>query len=142
MNKRNRRLLTKDEYRSIEKHVRKYYLYILEINNVRYDIIHATPIFDNIGGGRSNLPSRPTEKITMNLLENEEKMKEKIDMVNAVTAVLGQLSEEQQRFIHTLYWSGRRRSFHEICRDFNIGKSTFYRWKLGFLSSVWSVLYS
>lgn len=118
-----------------EGNVRNYKFYELKLEQERRDIISATPIYDNNGGGKTNIPSRPTEKMAMALMENSEKWQERIKYMDAIAFALSELSEGKKRQIHCLYWSGDK-DIQTICTECNISKSTLKRRKDDFLDRV------
>lgn len=123
------------DFKYIEDEVRLYPLYKKKLHEAVNNIIMATPERDSNGGGKGNLPSRPTENIVFNLYADARIQKLK-GYVEAVEQALHELDEEKRLFINAVYWSPQHKTIPALCRDFAISQNTYLRWKKAFLLRV------
>lgn len=127
--------VNESDYLFIEEEVKLYPLYKKRLRESVENIIHSTPGRDENGGGKSNIPSRPTEAIVFNLFSDARILKLK-RYVDAVEFAYKELDDEKQRFIQELYWTRNSKTKKGICNEFSISTSTYDRWKKGFLLRV------
>jgi RinA family phage transcriptional activator len=132
---RKRRKKRNDEL-TVEDYIQNYHYFRQELERERRNIILSTPIFDSNGGGKSNLPSRPTEKIVIELEKLTEKEKVKLRFLNAIVSAYLELPKFKQQFVTRLYWSGSKPSIYDVCQEFTISEPTYYRWKKDFIDRV------
>lgn len=123
------------DYKFIEDEVRLYPLYTKQLIMAKDDIILATPAFDNNGGGRSNLPSSPTESKALTLIDNA-RIRHLCFYIEAIEQSYNELDDEKQRFVERLFWSKRSSSLEIVASEFNVSLSTAVRWRRAFLYRV------
>lgn len=87
----------------LQDEVYHYHETIKKIREIELDILHAAPLVDSNGGGRSNLPSDPTAKKAAALVDHVslDRMR---NMISAISYVYDSLPTEKQRLIHLMYW--------------------------------------
>jgi len=127
--------VTDVDYKIIEREVGLYPLYKKELKDAVNNLILATPVHDDNGGGRSNIPSRPTEKIAMNLFENARIMQLR-RYVEAIEFAYNKLDDEKQRFVTFIFWTKHDKNIQGVCKEFHIRYHTYWRWKKAFLLQV------
>jgi RinA family phage transcriptional activator len=127
--------VSEEDYKYIEKNVRLIPLYRKQLKDYEHDIIFATPERDDGGGGKSNLPSRPVERIVFNL-EDNARMKQIRKYIDSVDQAFRELDLEKQHFVKTVFWGSHTKSVQGICDEFHIKPITYIRWKKGFLTRV------
>lgn len=126
--------VSESDYKFIEDEVKHYQFYKDELKRIVDDITHATPERDDNGGGKSNIPGRPTERAAIEIAMDRQinRMKR---YINATEAAYNELDEEKKRFVRVIFWSGKKR-MPTICEEFNISYETALRWKKAFLLKV------
>lgn len=108
------------------------------LKEMEYDIIYSSPGMDDNGGGRSNIPGRPTERIVSTLEQNILLQRLKAE-IYAVDKALAELDAEKRRFVEYVFWGTNRHSVQKIMQEFNIAAITQIRWKKAFLLRVGSL---
>ncbi len=112
----------------IEAELRDYHETIKSIQEDRNELIYATPIFDNNGGGRSNMTSDPTLKKTISLMTNK-RIRRMEQTVSAISSVVDALPEEKYKLIKLKYWTNPQPLTDTgIAMGMHMGKTAFYNW--------------
>jgi RinA family phage transcriptional activator len=97
--------LKKATFKHIESELYSYKDTIREIVVLRNNIIFCKENDDeNVGGGRSSLPSSPTERIGTMLASNK-KLEHLEKIANAIEKVYTGLPEDYQKLIRLKYWT-------------------------------------
>lgn len=91
------------EFKLAEKMVRDYARNKKVLDQLVKDIQLSTPTFDDNGGGRSNIPSNPTERTVITIL-NDARIQYLDTWVGAVERTFRALDEDKQRFVRIAYW--------------------------------------
>lgn len=117
----------------IEGEVELYPQYKKRLAEMIDDIIHSTPSFENIGGGKTNIPSRPTENKVYSLLDDIRIKKLRIT-IDAIEFAYSELDQEKKLFVERLFWN--HLSLTEVCDEFAISPATANRWRRAFLLRV------
>lgn len=122
------------DYKFTEDEVRLYRQYKKELNGLMNNIYYATPLFDNNGGGKSNLPSRPTEGKALSLIDNL-RIRHLQLWIEAIEQTVHELDDEKERFVNRLFWS-KGTTLESVAIEFSISLSTANRWRRSFLYRV------
>lgn len=97
--------LKKATFKHIESELYSYHDTLKEINNLRKDIMFCNENDDeNIGGGRNNLPSSPTERIATRLATHKRLIQLE-EVTNAIYKVYTGLPEDYQKLVKLKYWT-------------------------------------
>jgi RinA family phage transcriptional activator len=97
--------LRKATFKHIESELYSYHDTLKEINRLRKDIIFTNENDDeNIGGGRNNLPSSPTERIATRLATHK-RLNNMNEVTNAIQKVYTGLPEDYQKLVRLKYWT-------------------------------------
>jgi RinA family phage transcriptional activator len=123
------------DYEFIEDEVRLYHLYVKRLDEIETDLILSTPIRDDNGGGKSNLPGRPVERIVISLFEDSriQRLKKTIE---AVKQAYDELPSDKRTFIDYVFWNPAGTDVANVLNEFNISYRTYNRWKRAFLLRV------
>ena len=123
--------LHKNVVRYVEHNLYYYHEYIREIQRLRNDILYGVKITtdENVGGGRSNLPSSPTERRTIELLTNR-----RLDTLERVTGaiktVYEALPEEKKKLVRLKYWTRPQKyTWDGIAEQLHVSRITCLRWR-------------
>lgn len=121
--------VSEEEFKLAEKMIREYHTNKRLLDKLVNDIRLATPTFDDNGGGRSNIPSNPTERIVITVL-NDARI-QYLDMwVTAVEKIFRELDADKQRFVRMAYWENNSRiSWKEQALRCNLTYPTMNRWR-------------
>lgn len=126
--------VSESDYKFAEDEVKLYEQYKKELNQLMNEIYYATPLFDNNGGGKSNLPSRPTEQKALSLVDHV-RIGHLQRWINAIEHTVHELDDEKERFVKRLFWS-KGTTLESVAIEFNISPSTANRWRRAFLMRV------
>lgn len=97
--------IKKATFKHIESELYAYKDTLKEIALLREQIIHGTTSQDeNVGGSRSSIPSRPTERIVTRLATNK-KLTRLEEIASAIEKVYTGVSENHQKLIKLKYWT-------------------------------------
>ena len=97
--------LKKATFKHIESELFSYKDTLREIENLRKDIMFCKENDDeNIGGGRSSIPSAPTERIATRLATHK-KLTRLEEVANAIEKVYTGLPEDYQKLVRLKYWT-------------------------------------
>jgi len=97
--------LKKATFKHIESELYSYHDTLREIESLRNDLIFCNEHQDeNIGGGKSNLPSAPTEAIGTRLATHK-KLSKLEEIANTIEKVYTGLPVDYQKLIRLKYWT-------------------------------------
>jgi RinA family phage transcriptional activator len=97
--------LKKATFKHIESELYSYHDTLKEINNLRKNIMFCRESDDeNIGGGRSSVPSSPTERIAT-MLATDKRLNRLEEVTNAIEKVYTGLPDDYQKLVRLKYWT-------------------------------------
>ncbi|RKO63245.1 transcriptional regulator [Caldibacillus debilis] len=101
-----------------------------EIARLREEILHGKANDDeNIGGGRSNIPGRPTERVATRLVMSK-RLRNLEEVAEAIDRVYERLPEGHQKLVKLRYWGKYRRpTWDDIAGKLFISKRQAMRWR-------------
>jgi RinA family phage transcriptional activator len=122
--------LKKATFKHIESELYSYHDTLKEINNLRKDIMFCNENDDeNIGGGRNNLPSSPTERIATRLATHKRLIQLE-EVTNAVYKVYTGLPEDYQKLVRLKYWTRPQTlTWEGIAESLHVNRATAMRWR-------------
>lgn len=128
--------VTDEDFKFAEKQVRNYPRLKKQLEELANDITLATPAFDDNGGGRSNIPSDPTGR-TVLLILNDARIKHLEMWIEAIERSFSELDSQKQQFVRKAYWeSGDNASWKEKAIRCSLTYPTLNRWRRGFILRV------
>ena len=113
--------VSKPTFKHIEAEFYKYPQTVREIKQLENEIIYETSRDENVGGGKGNLPSRPTERKAPRLATHRE-LKYLKDVVYAIETVYSLASEEYKELIRLRYWSNRDLTWDGIANELHMSR--------------------
>lgn len=122
--------LKKQTFKHIEAELYYYHETLREIERLRKEILFEKVWQDeNVGGGRSNLPSSPTERAANRLLTHK-RLKRMEEITTAIDEVYRQLPDEYKKLVKLKYWTKPQRlTMDGIAEALNVGRATVFRWR-------------
>jgi RinA family phage transcriptional activator len=101
-----------------------------EIERLKADILHGRNSPDeNIGGGKSNLPSDPTGT-TGTILASHESLQHMQKVVTTIERVYGSADESKRKLIRLRYWTRPQTlTWDGIAIELNCHRATALRWR-------------
>lgn len=108
-----------------------YYHTLKEIAKLREEIM--SPFRDevdgNIGGGKSNIPGKPTERIATRLATNK-KLEYLTEIVEAIEQVYNALPDDYKKLVRLKYWNRNKRlTWEGIAGELHVNRATAMRWR-------------
>lgn len=133
--------LKKATFKHIESELYSYYDTLKEINTLRKDIMFTKENDDeNVGGGRSSLPSAPTERIATRLATHK-KLTRLEEVANAISKVYTGLPEDYQKLVRLKYWTRPQlKTWEGIADELHLGRMTAFRYRDEIVYAVAEVL--
>jgi RinA family phage transcriptional activator len=122
--------LPKNIVRYVEHNLYYYHEYLRDIERLRKDILYGRDNNDeNVGGGRGNLPSSPTERTAIELVTHRRL--EKLERVtHAIKTVYEALPDEKRKLIKLKYWTRPQRyTWDGIAEQLCVTRITCLRWR-------------
>lgn len=120
--------LKKATFKHIEAELYCYYDTLRGIEQIRKDIMYNKEIDENIGGGRSNIPTKPTERIATAIIMN--KMLQQLEAITeAIRSVYERLPDEKKKLVQLKYWTKQQYSWEEIAEQLHVSKRQAIRWR-------------
>lgn len=113
--------VSKPTFKHIEAEFYKYHQTVREIKQLENEIIYETSRDENVGGGKGNLPSRPTERKATRLATHRE-LKYLKEVVYAIETVYNLASEEYKELIRLRYWSNRDLTWDGIANELHMSR--------------------
>jgi RinA family phage transcriptional activator len=133
--------LKKATFKHIESELYGYHDTLKEIDNLRKDIMFCNDNDDeNIGGGRNNLPSSPTERIATRLATHKRLIQLE-EVTNAIYKVFQGLPEDYQKLVRLKYWTRPQTlTWEGIADKLYITSRQAMRWRDDIIFAVAEVL--
>jgi RinA family phage transcriptional activator len=133
--------LKKATFKHIESELYSYHDTLKEINNLRQDIMFCSENDDeNIGGGKNNIISSPTERIATRLATHKRLIQLE-EVTNAIYKVFQGLPEDYQKLVRLKYWTRPQTlTWEGIADRLHIGRRTAFRMRDEVVYAVGEVL--
>jgi RinA family phage transcriptional activator len=133
--------LRKATFKHIESELYSYHDTLKEINNLRKDIMFCNENDDeNIGGGRNNLPSSPTERIATRLATHKRLIQLE-EVTNAIYKVYTGLPEDYQKLVKLKYWTRPQTlTWEGIAEGLHVSRRQAFNWRDEIVYAVGEVL--
>lgn len=108
-----------------------YYHTLKEIARLREEIM--SPFRDetdeNIGGGKSNIPGKPTERIATRLATNK-KLGYLTEIVEAIEQVYNALPDDYKKLVRLKYWNKHNKlTWDMIADELHVSRRQAMRWR-------------
>lgn len=90
---------------------------------------------ENVGGGRSSEPGRPTERIATRLL-TDRRLRNLEEIAEAIDWALNQVPEDCQQVIRTKYWCNKRLTWKAVADECYVHQNTVTKYRKRFITLV------
>lgn len=133
--------LKKATFKHIESELYSYHDTLKEISNLRKNIMFCTENEDeNIGGGKNNLPSSPTERIATRL-STHKRLIQLEEVTNAIYTVYAGVPEDYQKLIKLKYWTRPQlKTWDGIAKEIPVSRRTAFNMRDEIIFAVSEVL--
>lgn len=133
--------LKKATFSHIESELYSYKDTLREIDNLRKDIMFTNENDDeNIGGGRSSIPGRPTERIATRLMTDKRLVKLE-EIASAIEKVYTGLPEDYQKLVRLKYWTKPQlKTWDGIAREIPVSRRTSFNMRDEIVNTIAEVL--
>lgn len=133
--------LKKATFKHVESELYSYKDTLKEIENLRKDIMFCNENEDeNIGGGRNNLPSSPTERIATRLATHK-RLNKLEEIANAIEKVYTGLPEDYQKLVRLKYWTKPQlKTWEGIAGEIPVSRRTAFNMRDEVVNAVSEVL--
>lgn len=122
-------------FKHVESELHHFQETIREIQRLREQILHGTPAEEQVGG-RSNLPSSPTEQKGIALASNR-KLESMQQIVRTIEYVVSQLPDEKKKLVQLKYWTKPQTlTWRGIAINLNISTRQAMRWRYEIVVSI------
>lgn len=114
--------VSKPTFKHIEAEFYKYHQTVREIKKLEQEIIQSTGKHDeNVGGGRSNLPTSQTEFKAIRLATHKELQYLK-DVAYVIETIYNISPEDYKKLIRLKYWSNRDLKWDAIADELHMSR--------------------
>lgn len=122
--------LRRGTFQHVESELYAYHDTKKEIVRLKNEILYGTACQDeNVGGGRSNLPSDPTGKTAV-LMVSHRRIEQLERIVDAIESVVERLPHEKQRLVRIRYWTRPQRlTWDGIASELHVSRRQAMRWR-------------
>ncbi|GIN88694.1 hypothetical protein J6TS2_50800 [Heyndrickxia sporothermodurans] len=133
--------LKKATFKHIESELYAYHETVREIESLRQNIMFTKQNDDeNIGGGRSSLPSSPTERVATRLVTHK-KLNQLEEIANAIQKVFTGLPEDYQKLVRLKYWTRpQMKTWEGIANEIPVSRRTAFNMRDEIVNSIGEVL--
>lgn len=122
--------LKRGTFQHVESELFAYYDTQKEIVRLKNEILHGkTSEDENVGGGRSSLPSDPTGRTAI-ILISHKKLEQLQNIVDAIESVYNQLPVGKQKLIQMRYWTKPQLlNWDGVADKLHISRRTALNWR-------------
>ncbi|MBD7984423.1 transcriptional regulator [Sporosarcina sp. Sa2YVA2] len=127
--------LDRTTYKYIESEIRHYHHTLKEYKNRRQEILYDRNGAEAVGGG-SNLPSSPTERYAIRLVE-DRRISRLRTTVDAIETMLESCDKEHKDFVQLYFFAKpQTKTFDGIACELNVSRRTLFRMRDEIVYSV------
>jgi RinA family phage transcriptional activator len=133
---------TKTTFKKVESEWYSYHKTLKEIARLREEIMNPfnEDIDENIGGGRSNQTSSPTERIASRLITHKQ-LNYLVQVTNAIEEVYNALPEDYKNLVRHRYWSKEKDLVWDVIADkLNVSRRQAFNWRKEIINATIEVL--
>lgn len=113
----------------IESELYDYHDTLKRIQYRRQEILSAKSVDENTGGGKSNIPSRPTEQLATRLVSDLQ-LQELERIAGAIEHVYNICDDERKKLIRMKYWTKpQTKTWEGIAQDLHISRRQAFNWR-------------
>ena len=121
--------IKKGTFQHVESELYSYHDTKKEIVRLKNEIIYSSPIDENVGGGRSNLPGDPTGRMAV-LMVSHRKIEQLERIVDAIESVVERLPTEKKELIRLRYWTRPQLlTWDGIAERLHISRRQAFNWR-------------
>lgn len=133
--------LKKPTFQHIESELYSYHDTLKEIQSLRNEIMFTRENNDeNTGGGRSSVPSSPTEQIGVRLVTHK-KLNNLEEIAEAVEKVYNIINDDYKKLIRLKYWTRpQTKTWEGIAAELHISRRQALRWRDQIIQAIAEVL--
>src|SRR5699024_4387333 len=116
-------------FKKAEAEWSNYHHTLKEIARLREEIMNPYKEEDkNTGGGQSNIPGSPTERIATRLTTSKQ-LGYLEEVTYAIEQVYNVLTDDHKKMVRIRYWSNRKNTWEGIASELNISERQARRWR-------------
>lgn len=116
-------------FKHIEAELSEYQGTVRRIQQRREELMMNISTDENTGGGKSNIPSRPTEQLATRLVDDLH-LQELERIASSIEHVYNICDDERKKLVRLKYWTHpQTKTWDGIAQDLNISKRQAYRWR-------------
>lgn len=121
--------LKRGTFKHVESELYAYPDTLAEIERLRAEILHSSPLPDNAGGSRGNLPGDPTAQKGTRLATNR-RLQHLETVARAIQEVYEALPEGKQKLVRTKYWTRPQTlTWEGIAQKLHVSRRTAINWR-------------
>lgn len=119
--------LKRATFKYIESELYSYKDTLKEIERLRDEILYGSAEIDeNVGGGRSTIPSKPTEQIATRLLTHKT-LRNLEEVANAITDVYNLVSDDHRKVIELKYFKNPKLTWDDVAYQLKMHRNTAFK---------------
>lgn len=116
-------------FKHVESELYHYHDTKKEIERLKNYILHASPVPDRTGGGRSNVPSDPTGQ-TATLMATHRRIEQLERIVETIESIYERLPAEKQKLVRLKYWTKPQTlTWDGIALELDVSRRTAINWR-------------
>lgn len=127
-------------FKKVESEWYGYHETLKEIAKLRQEIMNPVQEVDeNIGGGQSNIPGAPTERIATRLVTSKQ-LTYLTEIASAIERVYNALPDNYKELARLRYWSNKDKTWDGVAMDLNVSRRQAIRWRDEIIQATVEVL--
>ncbi len=116
-------------FKHIEAELADYTGTVKRIQQRREEIMISSSTDENIGGGKSNIPSRPTEQMATRLVADLH-LQELERIASSIEHVYNICDDHRKKLIRLKYWiNPQTKTWEGIAQELNISRRQAFNWR-------------
>lgn len=125
-------------FKHVESELYNFHRTVHQLKLRREELLHgsANQTDENVGGGRSNLPSSPTERRAIAMIA-DKRLSHLEEIVSTIEYIINQLPPDKLAFVRLKYWTHPQTlTWDGLALKLNCSRSALFKWRAEIVTAI------